>query len=203
MTILCEIKPGTVVGVHNKCGSQSVRNHCDAHGIEYPLSIGTVQKLQPTRVVLVLRHPMLRLLSAYRMFYPRTIVAWQNYHDHTVQRSDILKYARRNWRSIMEDPVRAWCAWLDSEHLQCLVTGTNKEMHVDGYSKHYRNLEKQLPNVEYAQGLTEMQQRLRIPIRHDHVGPWHWPSLTAEDFVSAAGRVPHLDADFELWNAYK
>ena len=72
------------------------------------------------------------------------------------------------------------------------------------HSNHHRTLPPPLaPHAEFTTNLTQLLLSKGLPPNQEHVGVWPWPARTVDDFVVAAGRVPHLDADFELWNAHK
>ncbi|MEK9913089.1 MAG: hypothetical protein VW580_04115, partial [Flavobacteriaceae bacterium] len=168
-----------------------------------------VEDVQSERVCCVLRHPVERLFSTFRMFYVRPVENWLAgrqpwgvwpYHGDRFRRSVII-YARRNADSVINDPIRAWVTWLNSNHFQDLVA--QGEGHVSGYAWFYNHVRKNTANCEFHTNLTALMQQLRLPLVHEHVGLWPWPARTLDEFVQAAGVVPHLDADFELWNAHK
>lgn len=102
---------------------------------------------------------------------------------------------------IVDDPVATWCRWLRSRHLQQLLN--KHEPHVSGYTQFYQACKQSAPTAEYATNLTLLFHQYRLPVREKNVGVWPWPARTLDDFLTAAGHVPHLDADFETWNAHK
>ena len=206
MTVFAEINNHTVVVVHAKCGSTTFNKLCDERGWRN-ISLKEIQSCNHERVYCVLKHPIHRLFSTFRMFYIRPAVAWTNgwhpwgeWHYHRLPCTTL--YARRNVKMMMKDPIRAWRQWLNSDHFRELI-GPLREIHTKGYAGLYNSVLRHCPQATCHTNLTVLMQELGLPPRHEHVGLWPWPARTIDDFVKAAGRVPHLDADFELWNAYK
>ena len=203
--VICEIKPGVIVVVHWKCGTKSIEKYCKTENIDL-LSLSQLQKIKNKRVVLVMRHPIERLLSAYRMLYVRQIRSWESGRTKWGKGPDerydiILQYAHLHWQTIIRRPILGWKQWLASDHLQELID--LREAHVYGYGSFYKTLLQQIPNAETHPSLTHLQKELKIPVVREHVGSWDWYNYSIVDFAQATGHVPHLDADFELWNAHK
>lgn len=203
--MLLRVTNDTVVCVYSKCGTITFKTMAAQRG--WP-EIG-VSDIDDERVYCVLRHPVERLFSTFRMFYVRPVENWRAgrapwgvwpHHGDRFRRS-VTVYARRNADRLMNDPVRAWVAWLHSKHFNSLVEAG--EGHVNGYAWYYNHVRKNTQNCEFHSNLTQLQQALALPLVHEHVGHWPWPARTVQDFVAAAGHVPHLDGDFELWNAHK
>jgi hypothetical protein len=206
MSIFVEVSSNTGLVVATKCGSTTVRRMARKRGLP-ELSLKQLQLRNCNRVICVLRHPMERLISTWRMRYVKPVVAWHNgaeswgvWPAHKLQESTI--WARRNHKDLINNPLRAWRRWLDSEYFHRMVY-EEREPHIRGYAGIYSIAAEAIPDVQYHTNLTNLLEELRLPITHSHVGVWPWPARTIEDFVQAAGHVPHLDADFELWNAHK
>ena len=187
--MLIRVDGRRVICVYSKCGATTLKTLAAARG--WPeISVSEVDQ-EP--VYCMLRHPVHRLFSTFRMFYLRD-------YAHPVY-PGITDWRSKHAREIREDPIRIWRKWLASGHMQELLEG--KEGHVRGYAWYYNHVRKNCANCEFRTNLTRLMQVLALPLVHEHVGRWPWPARTLDDFVQAAGRVPHLDADFELWNAHK
>jgi hypothetical protein len=203
MTAFALIRPNTVIVAHSKCGSQSVKSL----DLDWNITSKRIDRLREIPVVhLVLRHPLERLFSAYRMFYVRPVLWYRRGDKPTldipkwqapITENFLHRYADR----IVDDPVATWCRWLRSRHLQQLLH--IQEPHVSGYTGFYRACKMSAPDAVYETNLTHLFLRYRLPVIQKHVGVWPWPARTLDDFLTAAGTVPHLDEDFELWNAHK
>ena len=206
MSVFVETCSNTGIVAATKCGSTTIRRLALARG--WPeLSLKQLQQTRADRVICVLRHPMERLLSTWRMRYVKPVIAWQNgaapwgvWPAHKLQESTI--WARRNSKDLINNPVRAWRRWLDSDYFHRMVY-EEREPHIRGYSNIYAITADAIPHVEYHNNLTNLLKELGLPVTHSHMGVWPWPARTQDDFFQAAGHLPHLDEDFELWNAHK
>jgi len=206
MTAVAALDSDCAIVAHSKCGSQTIKKLARARG--WPLGLPIRDLRHYGQVHLVLRHPLHRLFSAYRMFYVRPCVWYHRghrsqleiaqWHDH----ADSMQAYLDTWgMTILNDPVRMWIKWLSSDNLQSLVS--TGEPHVSGYAEIYTRCVQVAPHAEFTTNLTQLLLSKGLPPNQEHVGVWPWPARTVDDFVVAAGRVPHLDADFELWNAHK
>ena len=203
MTAFALVRPDVLIVAHSKCGSQSVKS-IDR---DWAITSSRIDRLGEIPVVhLVLRQPLQRLFSAYRMLYVRPVLYYRRGDRPTLeiprwQEPVSANFLHRYADRIVDDPVATWCRWLRSRHLQQLLH--LREPHVSGYTDFYRACKISAPYAQYATDLTELFRRYRLPLVQKHVGVWPWPARTLDDFLTAAGHVPHLDGDFELWNAHK
>lgn len=203
MTAFARVREDTVLVAHSKCGSQSLKGL----GMDWDITSRRIDRLgEISNVHLILRHPLSRLLSAYRMFYVRPMVWYRRGDKPTIERPTWQEPISENFLlankdRIIDDPVATWCRWLRSRHLQQLLSIS--EPHVTGYAGFYRACKMSAPHAVFETDLTEVMKRYNLPIIQNHVGVWPWPSRTQDDFFQAAGHVPHLDQDFALWNAHK
>ena len=203
--MLIRVDGQSVVCVYSKCGTITFKKLSSELGLP---EIG-VADVGEARVYCVLRHPVERLFSTFRMFYVRPVENWIAHrqpwgvwpHHGDRFRQCVTVYARRNADQLIKDPVRAWRNWLHSNHFHSLVA--QREGHVSGYAWYYNHVRKNTANCEFRTNCTQLMQSLGLPLVHEHVGHWPWPARTIDEFVDAAGHVQHLDQDFELWNAHK
>ena len=187
------------VCVASKCGSNTLSCAGPAHGWWELLDARDLVSVQCVHCVV--RQPLLRMLSAWRMYFVLPVVVWQNTGDwHKVyghlNADRALPWAKIHRADIWVRPVQTFHRFLREELPYWLE---REDPHFMSQWHTYRGLSTYTA-VRYHRDFTQLQLELGWTPQHQHRGIWPWQYVEEADFVIAAPQLPHLEDDWRIYD---
>lgn len=193
-----------VICAASKCGSTSLKQAEKPWGWD---RINGMHKKDRDRVAeaeivyCVLRHPMERILSSWRMYFVKPVLhyrkdgTWGPIHWHL--NTDIaMQYCTENREAVLEDPVATFHDFMLNDVHRFL---DREDPHFQPQWHTYRGLALH-PGCHFVKNFDRLQYDLGFIPRRVHIGIWPWSDLTTDDFCTNAPTVEYLHKDWELWN---
>ena len=189
----------TGICVASKCGSQTLSHAGPANGW---WEISDARELaRVERVHCIARHPVERMLSAWRMYMVRPVIAWQRSQDWSLVYRHLnsdraLPWAKQYRADMAVRPVWAFHHFLRTELEHWLRI---EDPHFMSQWHTYRGLHR-FTQVQYHRDFTQLQVDLGWRPEHRHRGLWPWQYVTLEDFLTDAPELEHLAEDWLIYD---
>ena len=190
--------------VASKCGSQTLRHAGAENGWWEIGKAGSkdgdlIRTLNP--VYCITRHPMLRMLSAWRMYFVRPVIHYRNHGDwskvHRHLNADLaMPWIERHEADLFTHPVECFHKFLRRDLPRWLEV---RDPHFKSMYDLYRPIER-LVTVQYRSDFERVQRLLGWEPRHIHKGEWTWDSVLPEDFLIGAPELEHLEDDYRIYD---
>lgn len=196
---------GTVgICVASKCGSQTLSHAAPDNGWWELGKNGATDRdtlRGLTHVICITRHPMIRMLSAWRMYFVRPAVAFNNHLDWNkvykhLNADMALPWVKRHRADIFVHPVLSFHKFLRRNLDAWLAV---QDPHFMSMSSHYRPLEE-FTTVVYRSDFDRVQEEQGWESQHRHHGEWEWQYVTPEDFLVDAPELEHLQDDWRIYD---